>query len=295
MSGVSDQNNAARFAAKQAQYPPARNSNNGDASEQRQSPPFSWPRPRPRRVRISTPAQKPEKPSRAAQKPHICRGSDSAVSSSESLARRNWVKKYEHFTRRDWQELKACWRCRDFTRWVGDYIEGGEGSTYFVTVKFWRSVTEDEVKKRVAKWLRRLRGYRKQYLISGWVRLIEPCALEGWHAHIVLRLVGEDVSRERRELTREIERAREAGEFGRVRTERVRSVTGLARYFVKTLKLGAERANGYPITFSKNVRKRRWWEPVETPNAVCWEWMKAVVQSAAFEAALAEISADVDI
>lgn len=38
------------------------NSDNGDASEQKQSPPLNWPRPRPRRIRISTPAQEPETP-----------------------------------------------------------------------------------------------------------------------------------------------------------------------------------------------------------------------------------------
>jgi hypothetical protein len=38
------------------------NSDNRDASEQKQSPPLNWTRPRPRRIRISTPAQEPEKP-----------------------------------------------------------------------------------------------------------------------------------------------------------------------------------------------------------------------------------------
>jgi hypothetical protein len=160
---------------------------------------------------------------------------------------------------------------------------------------------QEEAKAEAARFLRRVRGYREDHAVEAWVRLIEPSKKGGWHTHMLVRLYGNDRLWERRALGVQCERNRQKGRFARVRIEPVYSVGGLVKYFVKTFHVGVERAHGQPVTFSRNVEKRRWWEPapyfepVQNSNDECQRWAASVVKSGAFQAALEEISADLDL
>jgi hypothetical protein len=91
---------------------------------------------------------------------------------------------------------------------------------------------------------------------------------------------------------------KERGIFGRVRIQRVGHVSTLARYFVKTFKVGAVRASGYPVTFSKNVVKRKWWEEKKQSTLMketieaCDRWVAWAIESGALAVALDRLRAE---
>jgi hypothetical protein len=249
---------------------------------------------RSRRIRPPSKILEPKTPRQPEPKLHFIRGSQIACSSRACFATQI-ARNYKPFTAREWAEWRLLCKRKDVSRWIGDFLDSGAAATYFVTVSFGRDVTEEEVKRRALRWLRKVRGYREVYLVAAWVRLIEPSRGGGWHVHALVRLVGEDILWERQQLGLESKQAQERGIFGRYRIEPVHSAVAMARYFVKTFRVGAERCSGQPVTFSQNVEKRRWWqaveryEPVADTNAELERWAAGIVNSPVFQAALDEL------
>jgi hypothetical protein len=168
------------------------------------------------------------------------------------------------YTPRDWQRFRLWCRRGNVSRWVNDFLCEGQGLTYFATIEFARGVVEEAVKRKAARWLRRVsgyrRGYRREYLVKSWVRLVEPCRGGGWHVHLLLRLFGHLRNWERWHLGQELERGRAKYGFTSCDLRPVRRIKGMVWYFAKCFRVGVQRAHGQPVTFSQDVEKRRWWQ-----------------------------------
>lgn len=164
------------------------------------------------------------------------------------------------YTPRDWQRFRLWCRRRDVSRWVNDFLCEGQGLTYFVTLEFGRGIAEEAVKRKAARLLRRVSGYRREYLVGSWVRLVEPSDGGGWHVHLLLRLVGRQRDWERWRLGQELERGRAKYGFSSPDIRPVRRIKGMTWYFAKCFRVGVQRAHGQPVTFSHDVEKRRYWQ-----------------------------------
>ena len=165
------------------------------------------------------------------------------------------------FSTNDWIKLRRWQRMKDHAQWITDFILEAHERTFFVTVTFFRFVSDRQAKEAGRRFFQK----RLAPVIEGYVRVMERQRNGRPHVHWIFRLVAPAIACGCKIIQLSIKWHGRSFGFGRCEIERVRHPERLAWYLVKSFKEGALRATGKVVTYSNNLRRvkyamdsRRW-------------------------------------
>ena len=165
------------------------------------------------------------------------------------------------FSTTDWIKLRRWQRMMDHARWITDFILEAHERTFFVTVTFFRFVSDRQAKEAGRRFFQK----RLAPVIEGYVRVIERQRNGRPHVHWIFRLITSACTDDWKIIKLAIQRYGRMFGFGRFDCDPVEHPKKLAWYLVKSFKEGALHATGKVVTYSNNLRRvkyatdsRRW-------------------------------------
>ncbi len=151
----------------------------------------------------------------------------------------------------DWINLRRWQRMKYHARWITDFILEAHERTFFVTVTFFRFVSDRQAKEAGRRFFQK----RLAPFIEGYVRVIERQRNGRPHVHWIFRLIASACTDDWKIIKLAIQRYGRMFGFGRFDCDPVEHPKKLAWYLVKSFKEGALRASGKVVTYSNNIRR----------------------------------------